>query len=167
MVAALLLVGRGERRARGTIGSRRKRPDAQARAAAYFRDEVAVHGSYGWRYSADLAYRRGEDLMTPSQGWVQPPGTPAVGLAMLQAYAATEDRAFLEGAVEAARALAATQLESGGWHAMIEFDPEQQKAWCYRRLPDGSKGPRGAGAEQAVRCHHASTTTSRRARSSC
>ena len=28
---------------------------AMARAAAFFRDEVAVQGSYGWRYSADLA----------------------------------------------------------------------------------------------------------------
>jgi hypothetical protein len=105
---------------------------AMGRAAAFFRDEVAIHGSYGWRYSADLTYRRGEDLMTPSQGWVQPPGTPAVGLALLQSYAATADRAFLDGAAEAARALAETQLESGGWHAMIEFDPEQRKAWCYR-----------------------------------
>jgi hypothetical protein len=108
---------------------------AMASAAAFYRDEIAVHGSYGWRYSADLTYRRGEALLTPSQGWVQPPGTPAVGLALLQAYAATGDRTFLDGAAEAARALAATQLESGGWHAMIEFDPEQRKAWCYRVTP--------------------------------
>jgi len=106
-----------------------------ARAALYFRDQVAVHGSYGWRYSADLTYRRGEDLLSPSQGWVQPPGTPAVGLALMQAYAATGARRFLDGAAETARALAATQLESGGWHYMIELDPEQQKAWCYRTLP--------------------------------
>jgi hypothetical protein len=109
--------------------------DAMARAALYFRDEVAVHGSYGWRYSADLTYRRGEDLLSPSQGWVQPPGTPAVGLALMQAYAATGDRRFLDGAAETARALASTQLESGGWHYMIELDPERQKAWCYRVLP--------------------------------
>jgi hypothetical protein len=72
--------------------------------------------------------------LTPSQGWVQPPGTPAVGLALMQAYAATGDREFLDGAAETARALAATQLESGGWHYMIEFDPEQQKLWCYRNV---------------------------------
>jgi hypothetical protein len=113
---------------------------AMARAAAFFRDEVAVQGSYGWRYSADLAYRRGEDLMTPSQGWVQPPGTPAIGLALLQAHAATGDGTFLEGAADAARALAKTQLESGGWHAMIEFDPEQRKAWCYRVNPEDRRG---------------------------
>jgi hypothetical protein len=102
---------------------------------AYFRDEVAVQGSYGWRYSADLTFRRGEAVLTPSQGWVQPPGTPAIGLAMLQAYDATGASAFLDGAVEAARALAATQLESGGWYALMEFDPEQRKAWCYRQQP--------------------------------
>jgi hypothetical protein len=113
--------------------------DALERAVTYFRDEVAVHGSYGWRYSADLTFRRGEALLTPSQGWVQPPGTPAVGLALMQAYAATGDRQFLEGAAETARALAETQLESGGWYAMIEFDPEQRKAWCYRRLPPAQR----------------------------
>ena len=113
--------------------------DTLGRAVAYFRDEVAVHGSYGWRYSADLTYRRGEALLMPSQGWVQPPGTPAIGLALMQAYAATGERAYLEGAAETARALAATQLDSGGWYAMIEFDPEQQKAWCYRRLPSAQR----------------------------
>jgi hypothetical protein len=120
--------------------------DALGRAVAYFRDEVAVQGSYGWRYSADLTYRRGEALLTPSQGWVQPPGTPAIGLALMQAYAATGDRRYLDGAAETARALAATQLESGGWYAMIEFDPEQQKAWCYRRLP-ADRRDRAARAE--------------------
>lgn len=120
--------------------------DALTRAAAFFRNEVAVEGSYGWRYSADLTYRRGEDRMTPSQGWVQPPGTPAVGLAMLQAFEATGDRRFLDGAVETAHALAATQLDSGGWYPMIEFDPEQQRAWCYRRLPAAQRD-RAAQAE--------------------
>jgi hypothetical protein len=110
--------------------------DALTRATAYFRDEVAVQGSYGWRYSADLTYRRGEGRMTLSQGWVQPPGTPAVGLALMQAYAATGDRRFLDGAAEAARALASTQLESGGWQHMIEFDPGRRRAWCYRVTPD-------------------------------
>ena len=82
--------------------------------------------------------------MTPSQGWVQPPGTPAVGLVLLQAYAATGAREFLDGAAEAARALAATQLESGGWQHVIEFDPEQQKAWCYRRTPEDQSDRRRA-----------------------
>jgi hypothetical protein len=141
---------------------------AMMRAAAFFRDEVAVHGSYGWRYSADLTYRRGEDLMTPSQGWAQPPGTPAVGLAMLQAYAATGERAFLEGAAEAGRALALTQLESGGWQHVMEFDPAQRRAWCYRVLADDQRD-RPAPRRQRTSCAMPprSTTTSPRARSSC
>jgi hypothetical protein len=145
VVAALLLPAAACAAPEGHRLAARAR-DALGRAALYFRDEVAVHGSYGWRYSADLTYRRGEDLLTPSQGWVQPPGTPAVGLALMQAYAATGDRQFLDGAAEAARGLAATQLESGGWHYMIEFDPEQQKAWCYRRLPEDRRD-RAARAE--------------------
>ena len=122
---------------------------ALSRAAAYFRDEVAVQGSYGWRYSADLTYRRGEGLMTPSQGWVQPPGTPAVGLALMQAYEATGAREFLDGAAEAARALAMTQLESGGWQHMIEFDPEARKAWCYRITP-ADRGERAARSDNKL-----------------
>jgi PelA/Pel-15E family pectate lyase len=110
--------------------------DTLVRATAYFRNELAVQGSYGWRYSADLTYRHGDEvLITASQGWVEPPGTSAVGLALMQAYTATGDRFFLEGAVEAARALAVTQLESGGWQPLIEFDPERRKAWCYRLTP--------------------------------
>ncbi|MGH6904921.1 MAG: hypothetical protein ACREIR_19525, partial [Geminicoccaceae bacterium] len=145
VVAALLLPASALATAADDHLAARAR-EALGRAAAYFRDEVAVHGSYGWRYSADLTYRRGEDLLTSSQGWVQPPGTPAVGLALMQAYAATGDRRFLDGAAETARALAATQLESGGWHYMIEFDPEQQKAWCYRNVPEDRRD-RAARAE--------------------
>jgi hypothetical protein len=145
VVAALLLsAAAGPAENDGRLATRAR--DALGRAVAYFRDEVAVHGSYGWRYSADLTYRRGEDLLTPSQGWVQPPGTPAIGLALMQAYAATGDRGLLDGAAETARALAATQLESGGWYAMIEFDPEQQRAWCYRLLPAAQRD-RAAQAE--------------------
>ena len=57
---------------------------------------------------------------------------------------------------------------SGGWHAMIEFDPEQQTRLVLPAPPGRIEGDRaGAGREQALRCHDASTTTSRRARSSC
>ena len=117
---------------------------AMTRAAAYFRHEVAIHGSYGWRYSADLAYRRGEDLMTPSQGWVQPPGTPAVGLALLQAHAATGDRGFLDGAAEAARALAATAARVRRLVRDDRVRPRAAKAWCYRRLSTVDRRDRAA-----------------------
>jgi hypothetical protein len=111
--------------------------DTLHRATAFLRDEVAVEGSYLWRYSADLSYRRGEGRATPRQGWAQPPGTPSIGMAYLQAYAATGDRYYLDGAIEAGHALAATQLRSGGWYYSMEFDPEQRRRWCYRVDADG------------------------------
>jgi hypothetical protein len=58
-------------------------------------------------------------------------------MAFLQAYAATGDRSHLEGAIEAAHALVATQLQSGGWYYSMEFDPAQRTAWCYRQPPAG------------------------------
>ncbi|MGH6943544.1 MAG: pectate lyase, partial [Geminicoccaceae bacterium] len=112
---------------------------------------------YVWRYSTDLTYRRGEALTTPSQGWVQPPGTPAVGLAFLEAYQATDDRYYLDAAADAAHALAATQLQSGGWFYGIEFDPQARKAWCYRVPPGGCTD--GELTPQAKENRHRDATT--------
>jgi hypothetical protein len=55
---------------------------------------------------------------------VQPPGTPAVGQAYLRIHEITGDPAHFEAARLAAEALAYGQLESGGWHYMIDFDPQ-------------------------------------------
>ncbi|MEM7021963.1 MAG: hypothetical protein AAF637_05135 [Pseudomonadota bacterium] len=107
------------------------------RATRFFRNEVAVQGSYLWRYSEDLEERRGEGRASATQGWAQPPGTPAIGMAFLRAYGATGDRLHLDGAIEAAHALAATQLQSGGWYYSIEFDPDERESWCYRMPPSG------------------------------
>ncbi len=70
--------------------------------------------------------------MTLSQGWSEPPGTPAVGLAYLAAFKATGRPIFLDAAKETARALIRTQLETGGWQGLLEFDPAARKTWCYR-----------------------------------
>jgi hypothetical protein len=107
-------------------------------AVTFLREQVAVQGSYLWKYTPDLERRWGEDDATPTQGWVQAPGTPAVGLAFLRAYEATGDPAFLAAAHEVGQALVQTQLTSGGWWYFIEFDPEKRQAWCYRvdAMPD-------------------------------
>ena len=101
-------------------------------AVTFLREQVAVQGSYLWKYTPDLERRWGEADATPTQGWVQAPGTPAVGLAFLRAYEATGDPAFLAAAHEVGQALVQTQLISGGWWYFIEFDPEKRQAWCYR-----------------------------------
>ncbi|OQC04755.1 MAG: Pectic acid lyase [Candidatus Hydrogenedentes bacterium ADurb.Bin101] len=64
--------------------------------------------------------------------WVQPPGTPSVGLAFLDVYKKTRDPYYLEAAVETARALVKGQLQSGGWAYSIEFDPDKRKGYAYR-----------------------------------
>jgi Mn2+/Fe2+ NRAMP family transporter len=58
---------------------------ALRRGAEFFRSRVAVEGTYLWQHSEDLSRREGEGKASPTQGWVQPPGTPAVGLAFLLA----------------------------------------------------------------------------------
>jgi PelA/Pel-15E family pectate lyase len=109
---------------------------ALRRAAEYFRTKVAVHGGYVWRVSEDLGHRDGERKAGPEQIWVQPPGTPTVGMAFLAAWEATRDPDYLEGSADAARALARGQLRSGGWTYSVEFDPAKRSAWAYRGEPE-------------------------------
>ncbi|MCT7376922.1 pectate lyase [Chelativorans salis] len=106
--------------------------DQMRRAALYFSERVARYGSYVWEVSSDLEWRSGEGVTADTQGWLQPPGTPAVGRAYLAAFHATGDRRYLKAAIETAEALRATQLESGGWWALLEFDPVSRLSWCYR-----------------------------------
>lgn len=102
------------------------------RATSFFRETVAVQGGYLWRYSADLTRREGETKATDTMAWVQPPGTPSVGLAFLKVYEQTGDAYYLDAAVESARALVKGQLQSGGWDYRIEFKPERRKGYAYR-----------------------------------
>jgi hypothetical protein len=104
---------------------------AMAKAVTYVQS-ISEEGGYLWRYSADLQRRAGEEVATPTQIWVQPPGTPAVGTTLLRAYAATGDARYLEGARAAADALARGQLQSGGWDYLIEFNPALRARHAYR-----------------------------------
>ncbi|WP_414663949.1 hypothetical protein [Horticoccus sp. 23ND18S-11] len=112
--------------------------DARAtmeKATAFMRS-IAAEGGYLWRYSPDLKERAGENVATPTQIWVQPPGTPSMGLAFLRAHAATGEARYLDAARAAADALAVGQLESGGWDYVVDFDPAQSVKW-YRRSDVG------------------------------
>jgi hypothetical protein len=105
---------------------------ALRKAVEFFRAEVAVNGTYLWQYSADLSKREGEGKATKTQGWIQPPGTPSVGIALLEAFHATGDPYYLEAARETAHGLIQGQLKSGGWTYLIEFDPAARKRFVYR-----------------------------------
>lgn len=125
----------------GTADPRVVRDAAAAldRAVKFFHGRVASHGGYVYHYSLDLQQRWGEGLATPDQIWVQPPGTPTVGLAYLEAYAATGDARYLTAAGDAARALLYGQLQSGGWQNCVDFNPRGDKVHQYRNGRGGGK----------------------------
>ncbi len=106
--------------------------EAMKRATEFFRAQVASHGGYVYHYSIDLKQRWGEGEATKDQIWVQPPGTPTVGLAYVAAYKATGDRYYLEAIDEVAQALIYGQLKSGGWTNCIDFDPKGTLVAQYR-----------------------------------
>ncbi len=101
-------------------------------AASYLVDHVASHGGYVYHYSEDLQQRWGEGVATVDQAWVQPPGTPTVGMAFLKAYAATGDELYLSAAQAAAEALVYGQMKSGGWTNCIDFNPRGDRVAMYR-----------------------------------
>ncbi len=102
------------------------------KAATFFRTKAATRGGYVYYYSPDLAQRWGEGKATAQQIWVQSPGTPAVGLAYLRAFAATGDQFYLDAAREVAEALVYGQLASGGWTNAVDFDPAGKLVAQYR-----------------------------------
>lgn len=102
------------------------------KAATFYRTQAAAHGGYVYYYSPDLTRRLGEGKATENQIWVQPPGTPTVGLAYLKAFAATRDPFYLDAAREAAEALVYGQLASGGWTNAVDFDPKGSQIAHYR-----------------------------------
>ena len=116
--------------------SREATADAIKRAADFFSHQVSTDGGYVWRYSADLKLREGESKVDPSTSWVQPPGSPTVGLAYLQAYQMTEIDELLKAAVRTGHHLANGQLKSGGWTYRIETNARQRARYAYRNTAE-------------------------------
>jgi hypothetical protein len=113
------------------------------KAANFFRHEVSFAGGYAWKWPKDMSIAHGEDRSSSTLIMIQPPGTPAVGLAMLNAYKATGDKLFLQGAKEAAQALMWCQLASGGWDSDFDFDPRKASRYHFRRDIEAGDTERG------------------------
>ena len=115
------------------------------RATAFYRGKVSVEGAYQFVYTEDLSYGRSEQARGLTQASVQRAGTPLVGMAYLEAYAATGDKLYLDAARDTALALVRGQVCSGGWSYIIEFDPQARKDYPYRAEGncDGFKVRRG------------------------
>ena len=111
---------------------------AMRKAAEFYRGSVAAHGGYVYYYSVDLKQQWGEGVATGDQIWVQPPGTPTVGMAYLKAYEATGDSFYLKAAQDAAEALVYGQLKSRGWTNLIDFNRRGRVAQ-YRNGKGGGK----------------------------
>ena len=147
LLSFVLLVGAGRVAADVTPEQAR---EAMARATQFFRTEVATEGGYLGTYSEDLKLRQGERPATDTNIWIQPPGTPAVGMAMLDAYAATGDTLYLNGAIDVARALVYGQLSTGGWDYEIEFDPILTRRSHYRRDVEAGETDPGSRRHRSV-----------------
>ena len=117
------------------VATRKEATLALQKAVRFFHSEVSSNGGYLWRYSGDLTLREAEGKASETMIWVQPPGTPTVGEAFLDAYESTGEKAFLDTAVDAAYALIKGQLRTGGWHYYIEFDPKKRQEYGYRVDP--------------------------------
>ncbi len=116
--------------------------------ATEYLTSISTEGGYLWRYSEDLSERYGESKATASQIWVQPPGTPSVGMAFLRVYQASGNPRHLAAADAAALALVRGQLESGGWEYRIDFAPEARPKRAYRS--DRNTERRGDGRRRNV-----------------
>ena len=127
---------------RTTIADEPLRAEARSamkRAVEFYRLKVSSHGGYLYRYSADLTKQEGEGVATRETVWVQPPGTPSVGMAYLEAYERTGEPYLIEAAEAAGECLIQGQLHSGGWQAQIDFGAADRKKMAYRVDPPRAK----------------------------
>ena len=90
--------------------------DTMKRATTFMQDSVSHGGGYVWAYLPDRSRRWGELEATPTMIWIQPPGTATVGHLLLDAYRATGDEFYYQGAARVATALIAAQHPAGGWN---------------------------------------------------
>ena len=119
---------------------RERAAEALRKAVEFYRGNVSTEGGYHFAYAEDLSYGRSEQSEGPTRVEVQRDGTPLVGMAYLDAYAATRDRYYLDAARDVANALVKGQYCSGGWDYFIEFDRQRRAAFPYRT--DGRCAPR-------------------------
>ncbi len=134
LVAAIVCAGELE----SAEPSQQQAREAMKQAVRFFRQYASASGGYVYQLSADLAKREGEGEVGPTTAWIEPPGTPAVGAAYLDAYRLSGDPLLLESAKETADALIRGQLESGGWDNRIEYAAQDRKKYAYR--VDGGTG---------------------------
>lgn len=94
------------------------------KATQYMMDVVSYRGGFVWNYMPDMSRQWGEMEAKRTMVWIQPPGTPAVGHLMLDAYHATNDEYYYQCAQKVANALIWGQMPCGGWSYLFDFAGE-------------------------------------------
>lgn len=108
--------------------------DAMKRAAVYMDEQVSYRGGYVWQYLPDLSLSWGEMEAKRSMCWIQPPGTPTAGHALLDAYHATADERYYQAAERTALALVEAQHPAGGWNYIHDFAGEASLQHWYQTI---------------------------------
>jgi hypothetical protein len=116
---------------RAAVGLRHAATWGEAHAAVAGAWPEHVGAADGRRFSLAVELK-------PTQGTTR--DTAAVGLALLRAFEATGEALYRQGALDAARALAAGQRACGGWAAALDLDPA---APIYTRRLAAAGQPRG------------------------
>lgn len=98
---------------------------AMKRAATFMNEKVSHEGGFVWTYLPDFSRRWGEMEAYPTMIWIQPPGTPGMGDAFLEAYEVTGDDYYYGAASRAADALIRVQHPSGGWNYVADLAGEE------------------------------------------
>ncbi len=109
----------------GPQASLKKEAKETLRIAANYIRSISYKGGYAGIYRKDLTKQYSERLtskMKENTIWVQPPGTPSVGLVFLRAYKITKDKFYFDSAIAAGLALAWGQSTKGGWEYCPKID---------------------------------------------
>lgn len=104
--------------------------NAMKRATRYMMETVSYDGAFVWNYLPDLSRSWGELEARRSMVWIQPPGTPAMGHLLIDAYHATQDEYYYTQACRVAQKLIQAQHPSGGWNYVYDCEGEEAlRAW--------------------------------------
>lgn len=98
--------------------------ETMKKATHYMMDVASYRGGFVWNYLPDLSREWGEMEAKRTMVWIQPPGTPAMGHLLLDAYHATHDEYYYQCAEKVADALIWGQMPCGGWSYLIDFAGE-------------------------------------------
>lgn len=99
-------------------------------ASQFMLEKASYRGGFVWSYLPDFSRQWGELEARRTMVWMQPPGTSSVGHLMLDAYHATGDEFYYQGAQQVAAAIIFAQHASGGWNYVADYAGEASlKDW--------------------------------------